>query len=363
MGENKTQRKTNLDFLRCVSMLFIIVIHLSFNGVGWSAVTEKYRENMLLYNVGTFFEIVGVIGVNLFFLLSGYFQIHFKWRRFWDIILTLYIYWFIIQFIGLAVGYNTFDKKFILLLLLPLKEYWFLLVYIVLMLLSPLLNSIVEHMDKAKAKWGFIVGFAVFCILCVLNDSDYIGVNRGYSLVFACYLYLIGACISKGLLFSKVKKSSVCFIIWGICALTTIGLMICGFLFGISSILIIGMYNSPLILLASVFFFLGFERAKERPVFGKLGKAARNTMGVYIIHSSNKFVPYYRNIPLQILAGIGTGIWAYVAIIPYAVLIFVVCASIDIVFQKTIGVVIGAISIKLEKVSIYICEKIGCLLA
>ena len=160
----KAERNTNMDFLRFVSMILIIVLHLSYYGIGWKNVGTDYLNNPALYNVGIPFEVLGSIGVNLFFLLSGYFQIHFKWRRFLEIVLTVYIYWFIIQGIGFLTGYHqALNKETILFILLPFKEFWFMLVYILLMLLSPFLNLVIDNIGEKNAKFCFFVCFMIFC--------------------------------------------------------------------------------------------------------------------------------------------------------------------------------------------------------
>lgn len=351
-------------------MLFIIIHHLILNGVGFTNVSSanlSLNIENIVYSIGGFLEPFFIIGVNLFFILSGYFQIRFSWKKCLVITLTMYVYMFFIQLFGLFTGFNTLNTELIRRFILSFESYWFLEVYIIIMLLSPLLNLIIEHSDKRMGKYFFLICLVFFSAYAFLIDSKYLGVNRGYSLVFACCMYLTGAFIKRGYILERLnsaKKSFLSYVIFsGLNALIivlSIALIRTGRIAGVML-----SYNNPLVVLASVSFFcvftkLNFNENSKFSIFVRF--VSKNVLGVYIIHSSNKVFVHYRNIPLQYLAETGNFVLAFLAVVPYALGIFIACILIDKGFQKTFGVLINKLSTVLgnyfDKMQMYVCEKL-----
>lgn len=349
------KRQSNMELLRIVSMMFIIIHHININGIGWTNVsTTNLAENRLLYNTGSIFEAFVIIGVNLFFLLSGYFQINFKWKKFLSIILTVYVYTVLIQFVGILTGYNKINMDLLKRILTPFNAYWFLKVYLIVMLLSPLLNIIIRHANRVIANYFLILYLAIFCIYTFFDNSERLGVTRGYSLISACCLYLIGAFINKGLILNRQLRGRYCigiyifFSLMNACAiLMAINILENG---KIASVLL--SYNNPLVALSSVFLLLAFTKLKineESKVADIIRFLSKNVLAVYILHSSNKVFVYYRDIPMKMLTDSENVVAAYVCLIPYALVIFVACIFIDKGFQKTIGRGINCVTEILEK--------------
>ena len=69
------QRSSNLDFLRCLAMFLIVLGHFFTHGCGESVNSRFDVKSMTS---------VTVLGVDLFFLLSGYFSLtnnRIKWSK------------------------------------------------------------------------------------------------------------------------------------------------------------------------------------------------------------------------------------------------------------------------------------------
>lgn len=86
------KRLSSMELLRIFSMLFIIISHLNIYGINWGGKSVPIEDNICLYNIGGVIAPFCVIGVNLFFLLSGYFSIKHNWKKWINIIITVYIY-------------------------------------------------------------------------------------------------------------------------------------------------------------------------------------------------------------------------------------------------------------------------------
>ena len=84
--------------------------------------------------------------------------------------------------------------------LLSINYYWFAIVYIILVMISPALNCIWEYVIKIKEKRIMLSLFILLCIICfIFSDSFgfYLGINNGYSFAFSSYLYLVGRMIRR----------------------------------------------------------------------------------------------------------------------------------------------------------------------
>jgi surface polysaccharide O-acyltransferase-like enzyme len=135
MTQTNKERVVIVELLRIVDILFIITHHLLYFTMNWDSELDALSAtNIIHVNVIAFVEPFLIIGVNLFFLISGYFGIHFKVRKIIHIILVFYLYIFLLQIIGLLTGVNRFEFGFIKQTLLYIKEYWYITVYIILFL-------------------------------------------------------------------------------------------------------------------------------------------------------------------------------------------------------------------------------------
>ena len=343
---SKKKRALNMELLRILAMLFIIMHHLIINDIGFAG--EMQGNSVLLYDIGMVLESFFIIGVNVFFLISGFFQIkNYSFGKIVSVIMTLYIYMLLIQGLGLLTGYNELNKALIIRLFTTINEYWFIKIYIIVMLFSPILNMLVKQLTEKMASYFFVMYILIFCgVFFVYNDSQ-VGVNSGYSLLSACSLYIIGASISSGkITLFKERKLRTLWLVY-FCSLilnAIIGLISINILHEKMDRLLA--YNCPLIVISSVALLVIFAKF-DIPQNSKYGKIilffSTNTLAVYIIHSSNKVIPYYRNILMGYVLE-KSMIGAYIFVLPYAIVIFIVCVLIDKVFQRVLGKTIENLS-------------------
>lgn len=84
----KSDRQSNIELLRIISMFFVLVVHSNYMGV-----SILYNSP---YTIETFIrflaEAIAIIGVNCFVLISGYFGIHLNIRKILHFIFIVYFY-------------------------------------------------------------------------------------------------------------------------------------------------------------------------------------------------------------------------------------------------------------------------------
>ena len=143
-------RQSNLELLRIVSMLFIIMLHIGAASIGLPAPLQTTTSRDIWVLI---VESFSIIGVNCFALISGYFGIKASWRSFarFTLLCVVYavsIYTFLAVLDLVPWSWNTWIKKW---LVYTHSELWYVPAYLGLFLLSPFLN-------QAKSEIGFAYG-------------------------------------------------------------------------------------------------------------------------------------------------------------------------------------------------------------
>lgn len=288
------QRESNLELLRIVSMLFIIMHHYAVHGF---LLKENFNLFPIVINklIILFLSVGGEIGVNCFIFISSFYLINSKIKlnkvidifikvTFYSIAIVLILYLMRDDYL-IKLGNLVIIKEIIKAGLSFLIGYWFISCYILLYLSSPFLNKVISNITKIELR-VLIVGMLI--IWCFFRTS---GINLFYSnYIWFVLLYFLSTYIKKYISLEKIKQKFL--LIW-IC--TTYFILI-------SSILILGKvlenkilfskillhqiapYNIFIIII-SLFLFLYFLKLKIGEV-NKINYLATSMLGVYLLHDN-----------------------------------------------------------------------------
>lgn len=194
MENLNSNRQINLELLRIVSMIFIILAH--YAGHGGVAEIALINSNRL---IGSFLEIGGRLGTNLFILITGYFfmKSNFDKRKILKTILQVLFYSVIFGLVVPSAVYKkTIPIKQIIKSIFPIiyKTYWFPTVYIVICLFSTFIKSMISSLSKEEFKNIL----KIFFVTLVVVPTFFIGSSTFVSdlsvMLFVCF---IGIYISK----------------------------------------------------------------------------------------------------------------------------------------------------------------------
>lgn len=198
------KRNSNFELLRVICMILIIVGHaIMYHG----SLGELGTTN---YYIGNIIRSFCMMAVNCFVLISGYFGINFSIKKIIKIDITVVFYSIVIFLLSVILGIHSITPKTDILLLFPIltKRYWFISIYIVLCLISPILNIIVNSLEKKQYKNLLIILLVLFYILptalYAINAPTITG-DSGYGIINFICLYLIGRYISLYYRDSKPK--------------------------------------------------------------------------------------------------------------------------------------------------------------
>lgn len=155
-------RQSNMELLRIVSMLLIVLSHCVYHGVYRAGKPETYSfwsSASLAYKASTSFSIMGAIGVGLFFMISGFFNAHKERVSLKRVILiTLFYAWIaiIVSIIAYSVGFQLYGSNYefvlsiIKMLFVPVSGsiWWFVTAYVLMMLFAPLYNRFLSRLNR-----------------------------------------------------------------------------------------------------------------------------------------------------------------------------------------------------------------------
>lgn len=282
-GMSKNSRNSNLELLRCILMLMLLILH--FNGQALGLPTAERLQTLPLYIALARFGIEGftIIVVNCFVLISGYFGIKTNFKKVFTLYFECLFYGIISLFIlhtpdsinAKEVGYSF--------LVFSHSPLWFITSYFGLLLFAPLLNKAIEN-SNTKQHLYFIMLLTVFNIY--LGWFWHVEGNaNAYCTLQFIYLYFIGSYLKRiSSLLLKIKKSW--FIIgYLFCSITITLMAYATVALGVEKHLWLHAlsYHNPLIILSACFFLLLFTKFTLKSKF--INWVAQSSLAIYIIHS------------------------------------------------------------------------------
>ena len=333
-------RNYNFDILRIIAMLMIIIHHITVNDFG----LQKYlvTNEILLSNKQTiilmFINSLAIIGVNIFFLISGYFKINLSKKKILNLVICIYLLFGIVTLSGIILGYVSLSKETLINVINPFGLYWFLLVYLIITILSPILNKIIENVKEKEAKQFFILVILVFSIYSNYNDASIL-IGGGYSLIWGCILYILGGFINK----FKIKESKGLLYYF---ILVTINTLISYLLYKSNRFDLAWnqfKYNNIIIFLESICIFIWFNSIKKQITKSKIITFfASSTLITYLLHSTC-WLTILRNYPIKTLINHNLFYLGVLFLPIYALIIYFVCSIVSLLYDKTIKVLINRI--------------------
>ncbi len=273
--EKKTMRQSNFELMRVVSMIMIVIFHVLLDGNLLQNTTGNLH---LLLELVCFFI---VVHVNSFMLLTGYFQYDkkFKLKKVLNLLNASWFYRVVWIVIFICIGLPSLTGLKVFMEVFPVDitfDFWFINAYILVYVLSPFSNMLIEKMSQKQHRRLLILLFFILCVLPFLTNRGTFH-NDGV-FVHYMFLYFIGSYLHKYPVknnmhfryFSASKKRLIFFTGMFLCFLLnyTNTLFATNLAYNSNSILhwigdSIGgyryMYWNPFILIQSICYFLFFE--------------------------------------------------------------------------------------------------------
>lgn len=336
--ENK--RNYGIELLRIISMFMIVILHILNKG----GILSNVNPLSLKYNVAWLLDILCVIAVNCYALISGwggfaatykYEKIIYLWIKvlFYTIGITFLFQIFFPDLVSVRDWIEAFTP-------IMSKEYWYVTAYVGLYFFVPILNVAIEKISQKEYKKLLIIMFLFFSVLQTLFRKDTFNLEFGYTTWWLAFLYLLGAYVGKYKILENIKRIYFLLLYILCCTITWLFKI----LFEYATWMYIGEmigggifveYISPTIVVASLGLFLFFERLeiKWKKLLNIIRWSSPLAFGVYLIHTqdliwNNFFDGYFIKLADETMASMLLKVFFYAGVI------FCGCVLTDYIREK-----------------------------
>ena len=342
MSENKKkERQSNIELLRIVSMILVLLCHYIYtrhNGM-FSPLFVPQGCNPLstdLLNTTINLELrsLSIDCTHLFILISGYFGIKFKIKSLANLLFQM-LFWCIASItIAVLLAGNLSPIPSIGTFINTIIYGWFPVGYIILFVVSPILNSFIKSCSE-KELGKYIIYFYLLSTIggYILGFSDF---KAGMSALSMCGLYLIGAYLrttSLKIFSLKAKYDLLIYLGLGF-AMVVLNLILLYFRIYTSPY----GYLNPLVILMSIYLFLFFKKINlgSNNIINFFSASA---FSIYLFHCNIYTGDYISNIWKYINTYYGIFSSMFVAVLSF-IAIYIFCTLIDqiriILYNKVI---------------------------
>lgn len=335
------KRNIGLDILRITSMLMILVLHY----LGKGQLLNDENVDGINYYLFYFMESFAIVAVNCYVLISGYFLVESKFKlskvaKIWGETIFYSISIYILIIIANAEKFNLKDaiKSFFPIIT---NQYWFVYIYIVLYLLTPFINKLVQVLNKKEYKKMLIILFTFFSLTSFLPSQMLLDRTGGYSIIWFVFLYLVAGYIRIHVDIEQIKKDRKKYL-YNYIILSIITTIIIQIAQKVVTVLNIQYpsdkfwnYNMPLVFISSVCLFLYCVNIEINGL--KIKRLILNiaplTFAVYIIHEQPVFsrILYKKILHTDICYHNPYGIFC---VIISVLIVFMICISIEYIRVK-----------------------------
>lgn len=340
-------RNLGIDFMRILSMLFVIMTHM--NGQG--GLLGQAQPGSFKFWILSAVQILTICCVNLYGLTTGYLMCDkpFRLSRVVKLWVTTVFWSVAVSCLLFQVFPETRNFEEMVSMFLPILRgrYWFFTAYFVVMMISPALNLVIHSLTKGQFRLLLAALFLIFGVIPVGSlGYDVLRISGGSHFSWMIVLYVIGGYLRR---FPIGKEGGVYpwllgyFLFAAAHLLYKYAVMAVG-LTGFADLLLT--YPSPLVVGESICLFLYFKDAfsgvSENGVLAKLIRfAAPGVYSTYVIHVHPK-VFWNSHIIALFRAWDNWSVLAVcAAMVGTAAALFTVCVCLDAVRQwlfRSLGV-------------------------
>ena len=291
------KRMANLELLRCVAMMMVVVLHYLGKG---QLLPELTGEDLGMQGVAAWLlETFSIVAVNVYMFISGYFLCtsSFRLSRLLKLWLQVWLYSVGFGLIGMLAGImaeTSADTHFFLTLLFPvwMEHYWFMTAYIFLYLLLPFVGIALRRMTKQQLRCTVVILLIVFSLIKSVLPLRLELDAKGYDCIWYLCVFAAAAYVRRfGIPFLEKKGRGI--LLYVGCSL----LAFCGtmtlrqvFLRTGSFGRMTGMcleYNHILPFLAALGLFYVFLKMDfQGKIADVIVKISPYTLGVYLLHEN-----------------------------------------------------------------------------
>ncbi len=271
-------------------MFLVLIVHADYFALGSPSQvdTEQQPVNAI---TRIFFEAISIGCVDIFILISGWFGIKQNLKGFLNFIFQCLFFLIGIYIICLIFNIAEFNIKGIMGCFAMLKWNWFIKAYLGLYIISPILNTFVEHVSRKKFR-NFIIFFFIFQTLYGHITSSAVFFEHGYSTISFIGLYMLArfAKLYPNRMTTLNKKNDLLIIISIIIFLTIIEFFARNNRINIITELNFN-YINPLVIILSLYTLILFSKLSFQN--NTINWIATSSFAVFLLHTNPNLCRQY----------------------------------------------------------------------
>ena len=323
----RKERLSNIELLRIIAMLMIMFCHLCC--ATGSPNKNDFTNQTFFSLIRTSIEYISIVGVNVFVLLSGWFGITFKWKRLSELYFQIVFFSLLMLIWGLNVNKNSSISLGGLIGMLTMgnNDYWFLKVYVMLYIISPILNAYIENASQKSFK-TILIAMAVFLFYYGWITPDSTNwLVKGFCLVWFCFLYLLSRYIrlyKTRLSQFSAKTDLIIYLVF------TAILIVFGILESYYQIDLKGRWNyylNPFVLCPAIYLLLFFSKIRFSSKI--INAIAISSVAAFLLHANQNFYAGYYLKTIQDWFVSESPTFFLLKSIAFIVLLFIIAIIID----------------------------------
>ena len=295
LGERK--RMANLELLRCVAMMMVVVLHYLGKG---GLLADLAGESLNVPELAAWLlEAFCIVAVNVYMFLSGYFLSgsSFRLSRLIQLWMQVWLYSVALGLAGALSGVmrgTELDLHYLLTLIFPILmgHYWFMTAYLFLYLMLPLAGMAVERMTKRQLQVTLGLLLLAFCVIKSVLPLRLEMDGQGYDCLWYLCVFLTAAYVRKFGISILDKKWTGVILYAGGCLGVFAGTLALRQVYlrtgSLERMLTMFLeYNHVLPFLAAVGLFGIFRKVQVKgKAAAAMNRMAPYTLGVYLLHEN-----------------------------------------------------------------------------
>lgn len=282
-----TKRNSSIELLRIISMLLVLVVHANFLSLSEPTHLETIETPIISFT-RYLIQSLSIVCVNVFILISGYFGIRANLKKISSLLYQVYFWIFFINFIlnvfHLEENKNTGEwiSSFLLF------DYWFIRAYIILYIISPLLNTFIINSSPLKIYHFLLSFFILQTVYSFYRDSFF---QIGYSPISFIGLYVLAGYIRLYPPKWSLLNIRLDFALYALFAFLLSSIEFIQNRFSILASFNHYGYSHPIVIASSIFLFLAFTKMQfYNSVINSIGASS---FAVYLLHCHGSFLETY----------------------------------------------------------------------
>lgn len=324
----KTKRNSTIEALRILSMMMIVALHYMNKSIGGGLNTELHINVITSHII----ESICITSVSVFVLISGYYMQNDKTtglRKAIDLYLVMLFYHVPSFIVAVLIGQAECTLYNLVYAVAPFLVgiRWFLETYIILLLIAPFLNVLLNNINKKQHMLLIGIQLLLFSIWPSFLPSAPI-TDGGYGITNFITLYVIAGYMRRYISFTDAKKTRR--LMWILFAVSCVAITVSSFVPYLRGRAWDYCYIFNIIASVSLFTaFLNLPKTDSKLV----NEVASTTFGVYISHTVLYFQPLIYKTLLQTDRFLNSPLQPLHCIVSVLIL-FAACSVLDMLRQK-----------------------------